>query len=68
MRCGLSKQVTVVGRVESASNHTLLSFALDGMNPSIVNGITGNPYATTAASGALGPGIGSTAISRSRQA
>src|SRR5688572_10515403 len=60
--CGASKNVIVEGVSEHAVNQAILSFDLDGGNPQIVSGTSGNPDATAAVIAALTPGIGSIGI------
>ena len=61
-RWGDSKKTTVVEDAPSAASHSLRSLDLVGGNPRNVNGWVENPDAATAATMALGPGIGSTRI------
>jgi hypothetical protein len=68
MRCGASKNMTMPPAVAKRENHFLRSFDRVGGNPRNENEFPANPDAASAATGALGPGMGSTRIPASMAA
>src|SRR5262247_2916292 len=62
MRCGASKNEKACSVAQTIANQLTLACDRFGGNPNTVNGTSGKPEATSAVSGALAPGTGSTAI------